>query len=62
MFGGDCGCAHTPMSGGAKKKPVPRLLKDRTKEQLIDRAKQVTSHPVSTLKKMTKSQLISLIK
>lgn len=63
MFGGDCGCAHTPMVGGGKKK-VPKNLEDRSKEQLVARASEMCGKGVtkSKLNKMTRDELITMIR
>ncbi len=63
MFGGDCGCAHTaPMTGGGKRKVVPRNLENRTKDQLVERAMQLANCSKSKFAKMKKEELIAFIR
>lgn len=62
MIGGDCGCAHVNMTGGAKKSTsgtVPKKLEDRTVPQLKERALKLG---VLGCKSMKKQALVDAIR
>jgi hypothetical protein len=50
------------MTGGGKRKVVPRNLENRTKDQLVERAMQLANCSKSKFAKMKKEELIAFIR